>query len=312
MSYFSRNKQLFSYWCLHHTESLGKSFSRILSNPLEFIFTTLMIAIAFAIPLCMYILFSSAQQLTTQWDGDKQITLFLDTKISLSQAKSLADRIATFQHIQDVTVVDKKSALEEFSQLSGLGEISAGLTENPLPHIIVANPDLAVSELTTLQNLQSKLQQLPNVEQVQFDLLWFQRLQAILNTIKKIAWMISIVLLVAIGLIITNVIRWEVSSRHDEIEIIKLIGGSDAYVRRPFLYSGFWLGITGAVTAFLAVTIGTWVIQQSTKILVALFDSDYQITMLNTLDAFVIFVSASLIGVLSAWIAVTHKLKDYR
>ena len=312
MSFFSRNKQLFSYWFLHHTESLGKSFSRILSKPLEFIFTTLMIAIAFAIPLCMYIIFASAHQLTTQWDSDKQITLFLDTKTSLSQAKSLAKKISTFQHIQDVTVIDKESALEEFSQRSGLGEISAGLTENPLPHIIVANPDLVVSELNTLHDLQNKLQQLPDVEQVQFDLLWFQRLQAILNVINKIAWMISIVLLVAIGLIITNVIRWEVTSRHDEIEIIKLIGGSDAYVRRPFLYSGFWLGFTGAVVAFLAVTIGTWMLQDSTNVLVTLFDSDYQLTMLSVLDACVIFACAAVIGVLSAWIAVTHKLKGYR
>lgn len=312
MNYLSHNKQLFSYWLLHHSESLRKSFSRILSSPVEFVFTTLMIAIAFAIPLCMYIIFESTQQLTNQWDGDKQITLFLKKEVTLDQTKSLANKISKFNNINDVSVINKNDALNEFSKHSGLGEVATGLKENPLPHIIVANPNQTISELNSLQDLEDKLNQLSQVEQVQFDLLWFQRLQAILDIVNKISWMISIVLIVAIGLIITNVIRWEVSSRHAEIEIIKLIGGSDAYVRRPFLYSGFWLGFIGALIALITVVTGTWLIQHSTRILAALFDSDYHITTLNAADAIILFACAALLGVGSAWIAVTHKLKEYR
>ena len=308
---FSLNKQLFSYWLLHHVESLRKSFTRILASPLEFIFTTLMIAIAFAIPLCMYIIFESTEQLADQWDNDKQITLFLNKEISLTQANKLANKISSYTNIRDASVIDKNTALEDFSRQSGLGAITSDLKDNPLPHIIVVNPENTVSDLTTLINLEKKLNLLTSVEQVQFDLLWFQRLQAILSIVNQISWMISFILLVAIGLIIINVIRWEVSSRHSEIEIIKLIGASDAYVRRPFLYTGFWLGFMGAVIAAITVTIGSWLIQTSTHLLASLFDSDYQIAMLSIGVVVVLFLCAVVLGIGSAWIAVTHKLKDY-
>ena len=307
----SLNKQLLSYWLLHHVESLRKSFTRILSSPLEFIATTLMIAIAFAIPLCMYIIFASTQQLANQWDSDKQITLFLHKNISLNQANTLAHKILSYKNIRDTAVIDNHTALEEFSHQSGLGAIASDFKDNPLPHIIIVNPDYTVSELTTLKSLEEKLSQLPSVEQVQFDLLWYQRLQAILNIVNQISWMISIVLLAAIGLIIMNVIRWEVSSRHSEIEIIKLIGASDAYVRRPFLYAGFWLGFIGAVIAAITVAIGSWLIQSSTHLLASLFDSDYQITMLSLGVIAILFLCAIVLGIGSAWIAVTQKLKEY-
>ncbi len=311
MNKFLLNKQLLSYWLIHHSESFRKSFARILANPLEFIFTTLMIAIAFAIPLSMFIIFQSTAQLADQWDSDKQITLFLKKDIDIKQANTLAKKISQFDEINDALVIDKNTALEEFSKQSGMNALATGLNDNPLPHIIIANPNKNIVEFSSLQALEEKLNHQPQVELVQFDLLWFQRLQAILNVVNKISWMISIVLLIAIGLIITNVIRWEVSSRHSEIEIIKLIGGSDAYVRRPFLYTGFWLGIIGAVLAFITVTTGSWIIQHSTQILASLFDSDYRITTLSVGNVAALFICAAILGIGSAWIAVTHKLKEF-
>lgn len=300
-----------THWLLHHLESLKKSFSQAIARPTSFAITTLMIAIAFSIPMSMFVLFTSAEQLTKQWDSDKQITFFLKEDVTLAHANKLAVKIADKDEIENAVVLNKEEALADFNQQMGLNSIADNLPTNPLPHLIIANPVPSISDFKTLQALEHELRNIQQVRLIQFDLLWFQRLQAILTVINRIQWIVSFVLLIAIGLIIANVIHWEVASRHAEIEIIKLVGATDAFVRRPFLYSGFWLGFCGSVLALVIVTICSWLIQQSTLKLSALFGSDFQLASLSFTAASWILISASIIGVGSAGIAVSHKLKAY-
>ena len=306
----SLNTQAF-LWFEHHIDSFKLSFARAIASPVSFIFTALMIAIALSIPMSLYVAFVSIQQLTNQWDSDKQITLFLADNVDFTQAQQLAKTIADKKEIANASAVDKQVALDEFKQQMGLDSIAEHLPQNPIPHLIIANPESTLSDFESLHALEIELRNLSQVQQVQFDLLWFQRLQAMLAVINRIQWIVSIVLLLAIGLIIANVIRWEVTSRYAEIEIIKLVGASDAYVRRPFLYSGFWLGIAGSVAALMIVSVCSWLIQQSTSKMSSLFGSDFQLSTLSIDLALLIMISASLLGVGAAWIAVTHKLKPY-
>ena len=298
-------------WLKHHAESLHDSIQRIVTSPLSFIFTVLMIAIAFSIPISSYIFFLSAKQLTQQWDHDKQITLFLKKDISLSQANTLAKDINAKTEIESAIVLDKKTVLEDFKTQTGLASITDNLSSNPLPHLIVATPTDELSHLDELKALQESLENYPQINQVQFDLIWYQRLQAMLVIIKRIQWIVTLLLLTAIALIISNVIRWEVSSRHAEIEIIKLVGATDAYVKRPFLYAGLWLGLVGALAAIIIIACSTWLIQNSSQMLSALFHNDLQLATLPAGAVLLILISASVIGIVSAWIAVTHKLSAY-
>ncbi len=225
-------------WLEHHIDSFKLSFTRAITSPVSFIFTALMIAIALSIPINLYVVFSSVQQLTNQWDNNKQITLFLADNVNHKQAQQLAESIASKSEIANASVINKQTALDEFKRQMGLDSIAENLPQNPLPHLIIANPETTISDFASLQTLENELRNIKQIQQVQFDLLWFQRLQAMLAVINRIQWIVGIVLLLAIGLIIANVVRWEVASRHAEIEIIKLVGASDAYVRRPFLI--FW------------------------------------------------------------------------
>ena len=298
-------------WLEHHIDSFKLSFTRATNSPVSFIFTALMIAIAFSIPISFYVVLSSAEKLTSQWDSDKQITLFLTEQVNYSQAQQLADTISGKEEIANAFAVNKQTALDEFKQQMGLESITDNLPQNPLPHLIIANPHTTLSDIESLQALENELRNLKQVQQVQFDLLWFHRLQAMLGVFNRIQWIVSIILLLAIGLIIINVIRWEVTSRHAEIEIIKLVGASDAYVRRPFLYSGFWLGLAGSVLALIIVYLCSWLIQQSTTRLSSLFGNDFQLTTLTFGLASLIIIGASVLGMGAAWIAVTHKLRLY-
>ncbi len=298
-------------WFEHHIDSFKTSFKRNITNPLSFAFTVFMIAIALSIPMSIYIIFSSVQQLTQHWDNDKQITLFLNDKVSLTQAQSLAKNIINNPFILNTQVINKKQALEDFKQQMGMNALSADLPDNPLPHLIIVEPKTAVSDIQSLQTLEAELKNIKQVQLVQFDLLWFQRLQSILDVINRIQWIVSIVLLSAIALIIANVIRWEVSARHSEIEIIKLAGAADAYVRRPFLYSGLWLGLAGSLLSLLIVLLCTWLTQLTTTQLAALFGSDFKLSYLTITQSLLIVVSISFLGILASWIAVSHKLKRY-
>ena len=298
-------------WFEHHIDSFTTSFKRNLASPLSFFFTISLIAIALSIPISTHIIFDSTQQLTKQWDNDKQITLFLKQHITLTEANKLAEELSSRELVLATKVIDKQQALNEFKKQTGLDAIAEDLTKNPLPHIITIEPETANTSSDKLIDLHTNLSGIKQVEQVQFDLLWFQRLQGILDVIQRIQWLIVCILLFAIALVIANVIRWEVTARHAEIEIIKLVGASDAYVRRPFLYSGFWLAFTGTLLAIIIVALCTWLVETSTTQLASLFSSDFKITTLSFDAACMIIAVMSLLGVFASWLAVTQQLKRY-
>ena len=301
----------FAYWIQHHIECAKKSLVRLLANPFSFVITILMISIAFTIPAAIYVLFNSAQTLAASWGNEKQITLFLRNDVNLQSAKALRDKLAKRTDIESVSVISKDQALQEFKQQSNLGTIADSLPDNPIPHIVIATPAKSVTELSALENLRNELQQLAKVEIVQFDLIWIQRLQSMLEILFRVLWIITILLLAAVGLIIANVIRWEVASRHEELEIIRLVGGTDAYVRRPFLYSGFWLGLLGAGVAVLIVKISGLIIGSSVQKLMTVYASDIQLASLPAGLVVLILVLGGLFGAGGAWIAVRQRLRAF-
>ena len=300
-----------AYWVQHHAECAKKSLIRLLANPFSFAITILMISIAFTIPAAVYVLFSSAQSLAGSWSNEKQITLFLRNDASLQTARALRDKLVKRIDIESATVISRDDALLDFKRQSNLGTIADNLPENPIPHLVIATPGDSVNELSALENLRNDLQKLTQVELVQFDLVWIQRLQSMLDILFRVLWIITILLLAAVGLIIANVIRWEVASRHDELEIIRLVGGSDAYVRRPFLYSGFWLGLLGAGVAVLIVKISGLIIGSSVQELMAVYESDLQLASLPAGLVVMILVLGGLFGTGGAWIAVRQRLRAF-
>lgn len=299
------------FWLEHHLESFKGSLKHHLANAVPFSFTVTMIAVALSIPLSLYIIFASAQQLTKDWDSDRQITLFLNDNIDMTSAKELAQKISSNSLVSNAIVVSKQKALEDFKQQIGIGAMTADLPENPLPHLIVVEPRQSVNDTESLNKLNAQLQSIQKVQLVQFDLLWFQRLQAILSVVNRIQWVIGVILLFAITIIIANVIRWEVTARHREIEIFKLVGASDAYVRRPFLYSGLWLGLSGSMLALIIVTLSSWLVEQSTHRLMSLFGKEFELHPVSFNLAIILIAVISLLSVIGSWAAVAHRLRQY-
>lgn len=297
------------YWVNHHQECAKNSILRLLKNPLASFITIAMIAIAFIIPIVIYLLFSTAESVVTQSQANKQVTLFLLPSTSLEAATDLSARLDKRADLYNVQLTNRTDALETFKQQSDLDSIIDSLNSNPLPHIITANINNQFDDTDSLKILKAELEAIKQIDQVEIDLLWIQKLESILNLFFMVLWITCIILSAAVGLIITNVIRWEVSSRANELEIMRLLGGTDSYVRRPFLYSGLWLGFIGAAFAIIVLQLCTLLLDGSFTKIQALFSSTLQITSLSLAQTILLLSLGSLFGIIGAWIAATRYLK---
>jgi len=304
--FINSRKTRLSHWLHHHGQSLSSSLARFLQAPLSSVSVLLLIAIAFAIPIAIHITFNAVNSLTAQWDQDKQITLFLKSDINLQQAQELAATLQQQLAISKARAIDKQQVLSSFTldtQYALLGENKED--SNPLPHII----ELVPSDQADLEQLAGLFATHPDVDQTQFDWLWFQRLEAISQLILSIQWVMSVVLMLTVVLIIVNVVRWEISSRTAEIEIIKLVGASDSYVQRPFLYYGGLLGMLGVLFAIGLTSLSCWLINQSLSPLMTLFTSEFRLVSLNQAQAMTLLLIGTVIGIFSSAVASRAKIR---
>ena len=268
-----------------------------------------MIAIAFVIPCLIFSFYNSTNTILSDWNTNKEVTIFLSDEVNLAQAESLRTQLAKQATLAQVTLVTREQALTDFKQKTDLGPVIENLSSNPLPHILIASLEENVTGLASMQEVKQQLAQMKQVEHVELDILWIEKIQAALDTFLKILWITCIILAAAIALIISNVIRWEVSSRNEELEIIRLLGGTDAYVRRPFLYSGFWLGLTGAVIATIFTVLCILLLSTNMAVLSDLFGNEYKLTMLNYKHVIFLVCLGGFFGVFGAWVASMQRLR---
>jgi len=236
-----------------------------------------------------------------------QLSLFLKPEVSQNQAEQIAERLRLHPEIAQIRVISRQQALDEYKQLSGFSDVLASLQSNPLPAVLVIQPRSNSPNMA--KTLVSELEQDAAVEIAQFDMRWLKRLFAIMAMVQRGISILAALLALAVLLIIGNTIRLAIYNRRDEIEVNKLFGATDAFIRRPFLYSGLWYGFTGGVIAWLLLQISFWALQTPAKQLVALYYSDYQIVVLNLDETLFLLLAGTLLGLGGAWLAVSRHLR---
>ncbi len=297
-------------WLLHHIYVLFSSLGRIIRTPLPTLMTATVIGIALALPTGLYLLLENVQQISRDWEGVAQISLFLKPEINDEQQINIfSDRLySQYVEISGIDVITPTRALAEYSELSGFGEALKALEENPLPAVLVIQP--ATTEVEATQHLLKKLEQLPEVDIAQFDMLWLKRLLTIIKIIRRGVLILAFLLSLAVLLIIGNTIRLAIYNRREEIEIYKLVGATDIFIRRPFLYVGFWYGLSGGLIAWLLVNTSFWLLQTPVKQLAILYESQLKLMTLDFLTSFVLLSCGAMLGLAGAWLAVGRHLKD--
>ncbi len=296
-------------YLLHHRQVSVSSLKRLWSSPVQTLMTALVIAIALGLPAALYLGVVNLNQLSSGFEGSARITMFLDLHASQKEVDALRRSLELETDIAEITYISREEALAEFKALSGFGQVLEMLDENPLPPVLLLQPALRLKRnLAATEQLVAELQAMPSVDDVKLDMKWVQRLQALLEVSRRLAFMLGGLLSLGVLLIIGNTIRLAIENRREEIVVVKLVGGTDGYVRRPFLYTGIWYGVMGGVLAWLLVWLGVTWLDLSVQRLAALYQSSFQLQGLGFSGALVLMSIAAALGLVGAWLAVSQHL----
>jgi cell division transport system permease protein len=291
-------------WLRHHRLSAADSLHRVLEKPVASVLTFLVMGIALALPVGLSVALDNADRLNANWQGPAEISLFLSPQLTEARAVELAESIAGREDVARAHFVSRDQAMEEFRKLSGFADVLDSLEENPLPHLILVTP-LEESRASVLSRA---LQDQPEVAEAVLDRAWLQRLQAIMELSSRLVLAVGALLVFGVVLILGNTIRLAIENRRDEIVIVKLVGGSNAFVRRPFLYTGLWYGVGGGVFAALLVALSLWYLQVPVNELAVLYGSDFRLRGAGVMGGLNLVVLGAFLGLAGAWLAVARHL----
>ena len=299
----------FQVYLAQHTWVALSTLGQLWRAPLATLLTSAVIAIALALPMALYVLLLSTQALTQHWESSNQISVYLHLNTPEQSALQLQKTIANWSEIKRVNYISPQDALKEFTQISGFGDAAKSLTDNPLPAVLSVLPLATLTQTKSLEALVQRLQQLPQVELVQLDMGWLKKLQAMLALAKRALLFLSVILGVAILLIIGNTLRLSINNRQREIIVCKLIGGTGRFIRRPFLYLGFWYGLTGAILAWLILQAMLLLLASPVYDIALLYASDFRLVDLGLNNSLILFGISILLSITGSWLATFRHLQ---
>lgn len=301
-------RTLFNAWLESHRASLADSLRRLGKQPIGSLFTCLVMAVALSLPMGLSLLLNNVERLGGSWQRAAQISLYLKLDASSRDGEALREQIKGMPGVAEADYVSREQALDEFQQQSGLGEALRELPDNPLPGVVVVTPSEV--DKPALEALRQRLAELPRVEVAQLDLVWVERLAAILKLGDHFVFGLTVLLVSALLLVIGNTIRLHIENRRTEIEVIKLVGGTDSYVRRPFLYMGALYGLGAGLLAWGILAFGLNWLNDAVVGLSGLYGSDFALAGVPGSDGLSLLIGAVLLGYIGAWIAVARHLNE--
>ncbi len=297
-------------WVFRHLQVFFYTLGQICRQPFASLMTAAVIGIALALPTGFYVLLKNVQQVSSSMDDVTQISLFLKKEINEKQAQELSSRLQKMPEVESIQHISPQEALEEFRQYAGFSTALKVLDENPLPSVLVIDPIDRFATPEVIGSLLEQLEIIPEVEIVRLDMQWIKRLNALLETSQRGVLILATLLAMSVPLIVGNTIRLAINNRRDEIEITKLIGATDAFIRRPFLYSGLWYGLLGGIIAWLLITGSLGLLSAPVERLSLLYDSTFILHALDFSTSFKLLAISALLGWLGSWLAVGRHLRE--
>ena len=305
----SRLRQLIWGYARHHRETLMASLARLAAAPLQSLLTMLVIAIALALPATLHTAVDNLRQLGGEIESSARMTVFLRHGIPAAEIDTLLATLRAYDEVADVTLVTPDEALAEFSANSGLGDALDLLEANPLPAVMMVEPEQGFgASPDDVAGLARRIGEQTQVDEVAEYLAWLQRLQALLDIGGQLANALGVALGLGVLVIIGNTIRLGIENRRDEIVVVKLVGGTNGYVRRPFLYGGLWFGLGGGLLAWGLVWALVLLVAGAVDRLASLYQSGFSLSGPGFPILLMLLAAGGLLGLAGAWIAVSRHL----
>ncbi len=296
-------------WLARHAQTLVGSLGRLAQYPLAAAMTMAVIAVALALPLFFNVLLQNTRVATADWNQAFDLSVYLSRKAGSERTQALAKQLRARSDVAQVRVITADQALADFRRASGFGKALDALTDNPLPNTLVVTPTLPASSPEGTQTLKAGIAAMPDVDSVQLDTEWVQRLNGMLDLLRRAVWLTGGLLCLGVVLVVGNTIRLDILNRRAEIEVLKLVGASDGFARRPFLYGGIWYGLGGGVGALIVVAIAIAVLGGPVEHLAGLYGSHFHLQGLNLGSAVRVLGLGIGLGWLGSWIAATRHIR---
>jgi cell division transport system permease protein len=292
-----------------HAQVLVGSLGRIAQQPLAAFMTMAVIGVALALPLLLNVFLQNARVASGNLTAAFDLSVYMDKKADTVRAQALAKQLRLRGDVASVRVVTSDQALTEFRSGSGFGRALDALKDNPLPDTLVVTPTLDAGNPRGTETLKAAIAALPDVQIVQLDTDWVKRLHAILDVVRHGVVLTAALLGVGVVLIVSNTIRLDILNRRAEIEVMKLVGASDGFTRRPFLYAGIWYGLGGGFLAIILVTAGTLLLEEPVAHLALLYSSGFRLEGLGFVSMVEILAAAAALAWAGSWLAVRRHIR---
>ncbi len=292
-----------------HAQTLVAALGRMTRQPFATLMTVTVIAIALALPASFALLVTNARAATGAWDSAIELSVYFKRDVRLAKAEQLAHALEERSGVAAVELVPADAALREFRDVSGFGAALDALTDNPLPHALIVRPAADHTSPAAVDALRRHLQHWPEVDLVQVDTEWVKRFHSMLDVLRRVLALVAALLAAGVVVIVGNTIRLDIENRRAEIEVTKLVGGSDAFVRRPFLYTGFWYGLVGGALACALVAVGLWLLQPPVNRLAGLYGSEFRLSGLDPRTIASLLGGGAALGWLGSWLSASRHLR---
>ncbi|WP_136680681.1 permease-like cell division protein FtsX [Neptunomonas sp. XY-337] len=295
-------------WRRHHVDVCKGALRKLLTTPVASAMTIAVLAIALTLPGFLFSALDNMRTIATGWEGETRISLYLQPSLSDADADRFGRQLMLRDDIAAIDMISREQGLREFARISGFSDVLDTLSDNPLPAVVVLMP--TATSTKDLGLLRASFEALPEVDEAVLDMEWLQRLQAIMGLASRAVYVLGVLLGLTVLLVIGNTIRVAIESRRDEIVVSKLVGATDAWVRRPFLYTGFWYGLIAALVAWVSIQAAWLMLEQPVEQLAQLYRSHYQLQGLGLMGSLWLFVCSVLLGWAGAGLAVHRHLRD--
>ena len=295
-------------WLLQHARTLFAVFGRLAHSPVASLFNIGVIGIALALPVGFYVGLANLQSFSRELPADPQISLFLALDAGRADVAHIESRLKQHPGVRKFRYVSREQALADIKSSTGLADVIAGLEQNPLPDAFIV--DARDNAPQALEKLRDEFMRWPKVAHAQLDAAWAQRLEAVLKLGRQAVLILTTLLAFALVAITFNTIRLQILTRREEIEVAKLIGATNPFIRRPFLYFGALQGLAGGLTAWAIIWVSIYLLNNGLAGLSQLYGTNFQLRHLAPEDSLSLFLFSAWLGWFGAWLSVSRHLSE--
>lgn len=280
------------------------SLGELSRSPLASLMTIGVIGLSITLPSALFVLVKNLDQVSVDWQQSSEISIFLNQRTSSIDAEQLVNRLNTWPEIDRLEYISADEALQEFKTSSGFGDAMLHLDSNPLPDVILVYPATNHTSPEAARNLLDRLLKEREVELGKLDIEWLERLHAIASIAKELVSIVALLLFISVVLTVGNTIRLNIFNKRSEILVMKLVGATDSFIQRPFLYTGFWYGLLGGILAWVAVALMLWWMDNSVTNILLLYQQSFHLKGLDLSTLLTMLGISMTLGLAGSYISV--------